>query len=163
MAQEQPLGIIKEEAFEGTLKGSLALEVPSAEEVELQNMFAQLEENDQNNDMNFGNPQDSEDDFNEDDHAEILNKLSLMDKENYIDLLKQSLRIKKMREQLVLADLDDDKSDLKRSKSIAAGINAKHKNLVSAPDLKLEYDKLESKYELNEGENVQDENENIEY
>lgn len=38
--------------------------------------------------MSFMNPQDSIDDFNEDDHAEILNKLSLMDKDGYIDLLK---------------------------------------------------------------------------
>lgn len=83
-----------------------------------------------------------------------------MDKEGYIDLLKKSIRIKKMREQLVLADLDDDKSDLKKSKNIAAGINSKHKNLVSVPDLKLEYDKLESKQELDE-ENHDDEN--IEY
>lgn len=116
--------------------------------------------------MAFMNPQDSIDDFNEDDHAEILNKLSLMDKDGYIDLLKQSLKIKKMREQLVLADLDDDKSDLKRSKAIAAGINSKHKDIVTIPDLKLEYDKLESKHELNEdNENLsaRSNDENIEY
>lgn len=114
--------------------------------------------------MNFGNPQDEDDDFNEDDHAEILNKLSLMDKEGYIDLLKQSLKIKKMREQLVLADLDDDKSDLKKSKNIAAGINSKHRDLVSVPDHKLEYDKLESKLELNEDNNSGNhDDENIEY
>ena len=71
-----------------------------------------------------------------------------------------------MREQLVLADLDDDKSDLKRSKVIAAGINTKHKDIVTIPDLKLEYDKLESKHELNEeNENVsaRSNDENIEY
>lgn len=33
--KENPLGVIKEEAFEGTLKGSVALEIPSQEEVEL--------------------------------------------------------------------------------------------------------------------------------
>ena len=113
--------------------------------------------------MSFMNPQDSIDDFNEDDHAEILNKLSLMDKDGYIDLLKQSLKIKKMREQLVLADLDDDKSDLKRSKAIAAGINSKHKDIVTIPDLKLEYDKLESKHELNEDNENLTNDENIEY
>ena len=89
-----------------------------------------------------------------------------MDKDGYIDLLKQNLKIKKMREQLVLADLDDDKSDLKRSKAIAAGINAKHKDIVTIPDLKLEYDKLESKHELNEeNENfsARSNDENIEY
>lgn len=71
-----------------------------------------------------------------------------------------------MREQLVLADLDDDKSDLKRSKAIAAGINSKHKDIVTIPDLKLEYDKLESKHELNEdNENLsaRSNDENIEY
>ena len=40
------LGIIQEEDFEGTLKGSLAAAV-SQEEQELQDMFAQLEENDE--------------------------------------------------------------------------------------------------------------------
>lgn len=68
-----------------------------------------------------------------------------------------------MREQLVLADLDDDKSDLKRSKAIAAGINSKHKDIVTIPDLKLEYDKLESKHELNEDNENLTNDENIEY
>lgn len=114
-------------------------------DLELQEMFDRLEENDQSHNMDFGNPDVvSVDSFNEEDHAEILDKLSLMDREGYVELLRKRHKMKKMREELVLADLDDDKSNLTRSKDIAANINTKHKKLVSEPEHKLEYDKIES-------------------
>ena len=43
----------------------------------------------------------------------MLNNISLIDRSAYIDLLKKSRKLTKMREALVLADLDDDGDDLK--------------------------------------------------
>lgn len=58
-----------------------------------------------------------------------------MDRQRYVELLKQDRSIKKMRKELVLADLDDNGKDLKASKATAASINKRHGKLVSSKKL----------------------------
>lgn len=111
-------------------------------ENDLDAMFEQLDANDENNAWDFGNGE-SDDSFNEEDYNEILDRLSLMDRERYVELLRQQHKARKMREALVHADLDDDATALSKSHSVAGGINSKHKNLVSDSELKIEYDKIE--------------------
>lgn len=74
-----------------------------------------------------------------------------------------------MRAELVLADLDDDASELKKSNAIAGGINAKHKDRVTAGELKVERGKIEVARDLKnaDGDEFSDRNgdadKNIEY
>lgn len=56
--------------------------------------------------------------------------------------------MKKMRQELVLADLDDNRSDLKKSKEIAAAINGDHDNLVSRKELKIEYTAIQNERDM---------------
>lgn len=58
-----------------------------------------------------------------------------------------------MREELVLADLDDDMSDLKKSKNLAAGINSDHSDLVSRKELKKEYTAIQNERDMSTLEN----------
>ena len=126
------------ETQEGDLEGQSNLELELA--------FNELERKDRDNHINFENQEEDEVDLNP--YAPILDKLSLIDQQTYIDLIKKQHKIKKMREKLVLADLDDDKSDLKQSKKIAAGINGEYDNLVSKKDLKREYNAIQTERDM---------------
>lgn len=53
------------------------------------------------------------DDFAEEDYSETIDKLSLMDRERYLELQKLRHRLARMRADLVQADLDDAGDDLK--------------------------------------------------
>ena len=53
-----------------------------------------------------------------------------------------------MRQELVLADLDDNKSDLKKSKKMAADINGEHSNLVTRKEMKKEYTAIQNERDM---------------
>mmetsp|Transcript_36171 Transcript_36171/g.55548 ORF Transcript_36171/g.55548 Transcript_36171/m.55548 type:complete len:188 (-) Transcript_36171:23-586(-) len=98
------------------------------------------------------------DEFDEGPFQDILDKLSLMDRTRYIEILKRKKKLQKMREQLVFADLDDDGADKSKSRKSAKDINKLHNSLLSKKEIKVERKKIEEK------KNEEDEEpKNIEY
>lgn len=83
---------INEEDFEGSLNGSL----PGLDAIFDQN---QIEETRLETDVDYGLH-----DFNEDDYQERLDKLSLMDRDRYLELLKLKHKYSNMKADLVRAD-----------------------------------------------------------
>lgn len=113
-------------------------------EQDLDSLFAKLDMDDKRRDGD-DKPmfRDPDDDFDEEPFSHILDALSLMDRDRYLELLKKRHKIQKMRKELVLADLDDDGTDLKHSKDIAGHINENHKSIVGNQALGEERTKLE--------------------
>jgi len=103
---------------------------------DLDELFAKLESGEQRrgdgSDLANGGPEDS---FDENAHQEILDKMSLMDRDRYIELLRQNHRVSKMRTELFLADQNDDDTDMEKSKAACEGINAKHKFILTEADV----------------------------
>ena len=82
------------------------------------------------------------DDFDEQNYTETVDKLSLMDRERYLELQKQKHRLQRMRADLVQADLDDAGLDLKASAANAWNINERYNKIVARRVLKKERDRL---------------------
>jgi hypothetical protein len=114
---------INEEDFEGSLNGSL----PGLDAIFDQN---QIEETRLETDIDYGLH-----DFNEDDYQERLDKLSLMDRYRYLELLKLKHKYSNMKADLKRADELDDSGDTNAAKSTAWGINVQYNSIVSAPVL----------------------------
>ena len=72
-----------------------------------------------------------------------------MDRDRYIELLRQNHRVSKMRTDLFLADQNDDDTDMEKSKATCEGINAKHRFILTEADVGGYRAKLEAERQLN--------------
>lgn len=102
---------INEEDNEGSLNGSL----PGLDAIFDNNG---IEETRMDTDVDYGLH-----DFNEDDYQERLDKLSLMDRDRYLELLKLKHKYSNMKADLVRADQEDDSGDNNAAARTAWGIN----------------------------------------
>mmetsp|Transcript_36169 Transcript_36169/g.55542 ORF Transcript_36169/g.55542 Transcript_36169/m.55542 type:complete len:147 (-) Transcript_36169:2-442(-) len=88
--------------------------------------------------------------------------MGLMDRTRYVDILKRTQMLKKLREELVFADLDDSGNSAAESKKAARELHKKHKEPLSKKKIKQERKKIEQEREEETKEETKDD-QNVEY
>ena len=140
---------IREEAFEGTATGDHAGIGAEAEVILNEDFFkvdpkpVMRETTGLNQVFDFEKaPNLGLDDFNEDEFSTVVEKLSFMDRERYLELQRTLHRLNGMRADLILADLEHDNQTEPEARNIARDINSRYGNLAKKPIIDRERKRL---------------------
>ena len=86
-----------------------------------------------------------------------------MDRDRYVELLKLKRKYEKMREQLILADVDDEGTDLSKSAAAAWSINERFKKPITKKKLKKMKDNMANDKDLSSIDGPPTDVSNVEY